>query len=419
MKEISYLKRIFQVYYKEKKSEIPLVNLFNQREFGFIPWDKMVMIRHKHFNEPDDFKNYLINYPPKHVYSSGTLYNDPANPNMKEKGYLGCDFLIDIDVDHFFTPCKKNHDLWYCNDCDKSGSGMPPNKCPKCGNNKFQSISWICEDCLHIAKNEILKLVNDFLIPDFGIQENELNITFSGHRGYHLKIETETIRALTSSQRREIVDYLTGDNISYDLLGLDDLESDLGLLEQNIDWSQKIVKKIKYILQNYQNDVLIELLRQPKFGLTNEIIEYILNNKESFLKSLWNIKGLGPKTWHTFLKGIIKDVGAEIDKPVSIDVHRLIRYPGSLHGKTGFKVQQLDLKELENFNPLDEENEEIDPIVFFSKNQNSKKYKVNEKIIPALKIKGEKFGPYKKDEIINIPHHVAVFLLCKEVVKLI
>lgn len=419
MNEISYLKRIFQAYYKQKKHEIPLVNLFNQREFGFIPWDKMVMIRHKHFNESEDFKNYLINNPPKHVYSSGTLYINPGNPNMNEKGFLGCDFLIDIDVDHFFTPCKNYHDLWYCKDCDKSGKGMPPNKCPKCGKNKFQSISWICQDCLNVAKNEILKLVNDFLIPDFGIEENELKISFSGHRGYHLKIANEKIRALSSSERREIVDYLTGDNISYDILGLDDLSSDLGLLDQNIGWSQKIIIRIKSLLRNYTNDVLVEILRQEKFGLNTEIIEYILNNKESFLKTLWNVKGLGLKTWHNFLEGIIKEVGAEIDKPVSIDIHRLIRYPGSLHGKTGFKVQQLSLKELEDFNPLDEKNHDIDPIIYFSEDVTLKEYKVIEKVIPAIKIKGETFGPYKKDEIITIPHHIAVFLLCKEVVKMI
>ncbi|MFX0059948.1 MAG: DNA primase small subunit domain-containing protein [Candidatus Hodarchaeota archaeon] len=419
MKEINYLQRLFQAYYKQKKNEIPLVNLYNQREFGFIPWDKMMMIRHKNFREPEDLKNYLIKNPPKHLFSSGTLYNDPGNPNMSEKGYLGCDFLIDIDVDHFFTPCKNHHDLWYCKDCENNGIGMPPDKCTKCGKTNIQNLSWICDDCLNVAKNEILKLVQDFLVPDFGIEEKDLKIAFSGHRGYHLKIENQKMRKISSSERREIVDYLTGDNISYDILGLDELGSDIGLLEQNVGWSQKIVKKIKHILLNYPRDVIIDLLRQEKFGLNTKIIEYIVNNKESFLKSLWEIEGLGLKTWHKFLDGIIKEVGAEIDKPVSIDVHRLIRYPGSLHGKTGFRVQQLNLKQLEDFNPLDEKNQDIDPIIFISEQENLKKYKIIEKVVPAIKIKGEIFGPYKKDEIINIPHHIAVFLLCKEVAKII
>jgi len=35
----------------------------------------------------------------------------------------------------------------------------------------------------------------------------------------------------------------------------------------------------------------------------------------------------------------------------------------------------------------------------------------------CTKIDGDKFGPYLKGEIVEVPHHIAVFLLCKEVAK--
>lgn len=45
---------------------------------------------------------------------------------------------------------------------------------------------------------------------------------------------------------------------------------------------------------------------------------------------------------------------AEIDEPVTTDIHRLIRFPYSLHGKTGLMVKPVAIGELKTFNPLDE-----------------------------------------------------------------
>ncbi|MGB5910580.1 MAG: DNA primase small subunit domain-containing protein [Promethearchaeia archaeon] len=416
MSDINYLKRLFQDYYRNKTNQIPLIDSLDQREFGFIPWDDIIIMnRHISFVNYEAFKNYLSKFSPRHIYSSGALYNNPDHSDMNKKGHLGCDFLIDIDVDHFYTPCKEDHDLWYCKNCGKNGMGMAPKKCPKCGTSQFKGLSWICEKCLSLAKNEIFKLIEDFLLPDFQINKEELKIVFSGHRGYHLKIENKKIRNLSSSERREIVDYLTGENISYEILGLSDLNSNLYFLEDNYGWTNKIINKIKKIIDNYPNDVLRKILSD--YGLNREIIEYILNDKNNFLKNLWKIKGLGEKTWVNFLDNITKNLGAKIDVPVSIDIHRLIRYPGSLHGSTGFRVQELNLSELESFNPLNENNLEIDPIVFAEKKDVKIKIEILENEVPSIKIKGKTYGPYNKGQIEIIPLHVAVFLLCKGVAK--
>jgi hypothetical protein len=74
---------------------------------------------------------------------------------------------------------------------------------------------------------------------------------------------------------------------------------------------------------------------------------------------------------------------------------------------------------LEKFNPLDELNEKLDPIVFASKKSLNHKLEITEKKIPQTKMKGEKFGPYEKGDKIEVPHHIAVYLLCKEVAKTI
>ena len=40
------------------------------------------------------------------------------------------------------------------------------------------------------------------------------------------------------------------------------------------------------------------------------------------------------------------------DEPVTGDVHRLIRLPGSLHGGSGLRVTTMTSKELEDFDPM-------------------------------------------------------------------
>ncbi|MFX1497258.1 MAG: DNA primase small subunit domain-containing protein [Promethearchaeota archaeon] len=417
-----FLKRLFQAYYKKYNTQIPVISSFNQREFGFIPWDKEIMIRHVGFESEEFLRNYLEKESPRHVFSSGTLYYKPDFPEMEFKGYKGCDLIIDIDADHFYTPCKKDHDIWICKECGKMDKGTnEDHKCPECGSIKIKSLTWICDSCLNIAKNEITKLIYNFLIPDFGVDIKQLKITFSGHRGYHLKIESERIRSLTSEERREISDYLTGNNISFEILGLNIRSGNIfGFSKESIGWSHKILLEFENLLS--KSDIEIEQFLSKNEFNSNQIKsfleskELIRNNILSREGRVWSIEGFHTlEQWTKFLKGIIKNVGVQIDEPVTIDTHRLIRYPGTLHGKTGFRVQEIDLNYLKDFNPLNEHNENLDPIVFKVDEKVTQKLEIVEELVPLTEIKGEKYGPYQKGEIIDVPHHIAVFLLCKEV----
>ncbi|MFX0164664.1 MAG: DNA primase small subunit domain-containing protein [Candidatus Hodarchaeota archaeon] len=384
------------------------------------------MMRHMGFNNKDNFINFLINNGPRHVYSSGAFYQIPENQNMDGKGYLGCDFIIDIDVDHFYTPCKEDHDLWNCRECGKSGTGMV-SKCPHCSKTKIQTITWICEECLNIAKNEIIKLLYNFLIPDFGISLDQMKIAYSGHRGYHLKVKDEKIRTLSSEERREIADYVSGENISFELLGLREKRGTIfGFSKENIGWSQKCLEKIKEILNKSDAEIHHILLNKRLFNLKADQITSFINFKDELLNiiqnntnNVWPSDNFGIKSWMNFLSGIVHEIGVEIDTPVTVDIHRLIRYPGSLHGKTGFKVQELNPDDLDNFNPLNEINERLDPIVFESKVETTQKIEITIPEVPATKIKEKVYGPYVMGQIIKVPHHIAVFLLCKEVAKTI
>ncbi|MFW9971099.1 MAG: DNA primase small subunit domain-containing protein [Candidatus Odinarchaeota archaeon] len=426
MPDHKYLKRIFQAYYKENRSEIQIPSLFENREFGFIPWEKQVMNRHIGFTSSVNLKNYFINNTPKHAYSSGSLFLNPENQDMQEKGYQGCDLIFDIDVDHFYTPCKEHHDIWYCKECGEKGKGMVE-RCPKCGKLKLKKLNWICEDCLNIAKNEIIKLIYNFLIPDFDISIDKMKIAFSGHRGYHLKVEDENIRTLSSDERREIIDYITGENISIEILGLQEKGGNIfGFSKNSIGWPQKIVKTLISLLSKSNIEIENILSDKRKFNLSQGLIENFINFKDNFYKIInndrnnnWTLVGFSMNAWNKFLKAMITEIGVQVDIPVSIDVHRLIRYPGSLHGSTGFRVQELYPDDLDNFNPLNEWNEKLDPIVFKSEKKIIQKIEITELELPITKMKGETYGPYTQGEKIEVPHYFAVFLLCKGVAKII
>ncbi|MDR0508224.1 MAG: DNA primase catalytic subunit PriS, partial [Candidatus Methanoplasma sp.] len=65
---------------------------------------------------------------------------------------------------------------------------------------------------------------------------------------------------------------------------------------------------------------------------------------------------LGRNTQETLVKIMKEDVApsltAEVDKPVTPDIKRIIRLPGSIHGKTGLRVTPITRQQLTGFDPL-------------------------------------------------------------------
>ncbi len=418
MESIRFVKRLFQAYYKDQQKSLPSVSNLLKREFAFIPWENNIMIRHLGFKSLDFLTDYLINNVPKHMYSSASLYELPGASKMDNKNYLGCDLIFDIDADHLDTTCKEKHDFWECKSCKQSGTGLSPKFCPNsdCKSTKFKKITWICEECLEKAKKEIFKLINEFLEPDFGINKDSCFVFFSGHRGYHLHIENEKLRKLSSHERREIVDYITGNNISLSVFGL--RKSDRGISYFNqykLGWPRKIMLKLKNIL-SIENEVELRnrlnhypLSKKQKNTLIKERKD-IIDNIVKKQRDNWILLGFGIITWENLLLSLAKNIGADIDIPVTIDIHRLIRYPGSLHGSSGFKVVGIEYKNLESFDPFS------DPVIFSKKNFLKLEIIVPE--VPKTRVREITWGPFKMGEVLDLPHDIGIFLLCKNVATL-
>ena len=146
---LRFIQDKFAEYYANNVIQPP--SSIEQREFGFLLFKEKIMVRHKGFENTDALNHFLRTTVPLHVYYSSAYYERPEE-EMDEKGWLGADLIFDIDADHIPTPCGKIHDAWTCTNCGFIGKGPSPEKCPKCGEQKFSQQTWLCETCLASAK---------------------------------------------------------------------------------------------------------------------------------------------------------------------------------------------------------------------------------------------------------------------------
>jgi DNA primase small subunit len=203
------------------------------------------------------------------------------------------------------------------------------------------------EKALEVAKREVKKLLQ-VLKLDFGVKEPE--VYFSGSRGYHVHVCEEEFLKLDSAERREIVDYLTLNN-------------------------PKILQKKKIMDSNIALRVFAYLRQKKK-----------LDGKE-LLKALQNPED------------VLEKFRIYIDAPVTADVKRLIRMPGTLHGKTGLKVVKVE--DIESFNPLK------DAIAFGEE-------KIRLRVLKKIKIEiGEEKFNFDAGETAEIPEYAGIYFLCR------
>lgn len=392
----AFIQAKFKEYYEKNSASIQPPASIEKREFGFLLLKERIMLRHKSFKTVEDLRDSLKRIVPSDVYYSSAYYERPEE-EMQEKGWLGADLIFDIDADHISTPCAKTHDTWTCTNCKTTGRGTPPEKCPACNQQKFEEKAWPCEVCLESAKEETVKLI-DALTRDFGLSLKETTLSFSGHRGYHLHVESKEILTLDSMGRKEIVDYIVGIGLEPQLHGLSRIS---GPNLDDFGWRGRIARGTYEYLLNVTPEEL------EKIGLSKGAIQSLSKNREHILES-WKykgpwamIRGVGIESWSRIVEQAVKKQAAKIDTVVTTDVHRLIRLTNTLHGKTGLKKTEVPIAAIEEFDPLKS-------AVAFPRD--TTKIFVYE--APDFRIGDESFGPYRNREV-ELPMAAALFLLCK------
>lgn len=343
----SFIRQKFSEYYARGGIYIP--RRFAEREWAFVSIDSLpdfVMNRHIAFESEIEVRGYLIKNPPLHAYYSSAYYENPGAERMDEKGWGGADLIFDIDADHL----------------------------PKGG--------------LSEAKKQIIRLY-DLLEEDFGVKD--MIIVFSGGRGYHIHVYDEEFLGLGSNERREIVDYLMLDSLEFS-----------EALPQASQYARVAGCMAKIIERSISQGKAMEVfgLRKKTFEKLGEIFS---RNRDSIYRGDFRVL---PKTVRKRLYGIFNKctdyLRIHVDPPVTADVKRLIRLPGSLHGKTSLRVTELTRDEVESFNPFE------DAVIF-----GDEQVRVRVKTGVRFRLMGEEFRLAKGKHV--LPEFAALYLICRNV----
>ncbi len=378
-KSALFVSGLLKQYYARATGIAPK-NIAN-REFGFGDFEKKIAFRHYAFGSESDLKSYLVRNAPPYVSYSGAEYQKPDGRPMESKGLLGSELVFDLDSSDIKLECKKEH-----ND------------------------NWICEKCLEAVKGQTIKLIEDFLVPDFGFSEKEMEINFSGNRGYHVHISSDMVYGLDSDERKAIANYIAGKGIElstfFPALGVRGVRLD-GPKPTDAGWGGKLANVVIAAL-NKGPDALIGLGIEKRYAnmLYKNRVEVILG----ITTGNWDKVRIPNKAqfWSNVLGSIAIAQSSSIDRNVTSDVHHLIRLPSTIHGDTGLVAKKISsFSALNGFDPMKE------AIVF-----SGSTVRVATQKVPAFSMGGAQLGPYENEKP-ELPAYAAAYLIMKRLATLL
>ncbi|WP_214084180.1 DNA primase small subunit PriS [Methanoculleus sp.] len=362
---LEFVKQRFTEYYQRPNLTVP--SSLEQREWGFVFFDaaaEVRMRRHMAFVDPLELGAYVKNLVPAHVYYSTAYYQTPSAPTMNDKHWAGADLIFDLDADHIV----------------RGPYAM----------------------MLARVKEETEKLLG-MLTDELGFARNHIRVAFSGGRGYHIHVTDIAVRGWGSPERREVVDYVCG-------IGLDP-----GVMLApgggETGWRQRYAEALRAHL--------LWLAGLDPAGATASLAGLEGIGKRTAAEFLADLDALLGKDPRDLLKNRVvqaiaaapdfeerlRDAGARADEPVTTDIKRLIRTPGSLHGGSGMRVVPLDIRDFADFDPL------VDAVVF-----GDREVRVDVKANFATSLLGNTYT--LKAGVQSVPEALAVFLCCRNMAEI-
>ncbi len=313
------------------------------REWMFIPFGGAPPLRHKSFSGVEQVRTFLSERAMHSVFYSTAYWKRPFEMKMADKLWQGADLIFDLDGDHLPGVT------------DKDFPGM-----------------------LEVIHEQAWSLWNDFLEPEFGFKEEHLQVTFSGHRGFHLHYRDPALFHLDSEARRELVSHIRGEGVDVKgglaryhdegaqgwtkriRNGMDDMIHTLTGISNKTESSSEDLKRLETGLQS-----LLDREGQTSQRTAESIrkLADVVNHHDRVQRlkaGRFELLGKYQSLFLNLLKSdtsVVLGSAGETDEVVTIDVRRQIRWPTSLHGKSGMRVSEFPLSRLDPdgsnpYNPL-------------------------------------------------------------------
>ena len=361
---LEFVKQRFAGYYQRQSLTVP--SSLEQREWGFVFFDpaEVRMRRHMAFADPLELGAYVKNLVPAHVYYSTAYYQTPSAPTMNEKHWAGADLIFDLDAD--------------------------------------QIVRGPYAMMLARVKEETEKLLG-MLTDELGFSRNHIRIVFSGGRGYHVHVTDIAVRGWGSAERREVIDYVCG-------IGLDP-GAMLAPGGSRTGWRQRYADALRTCLSGLA-------ARDPAAAAAYlaGLPDVSKRAAAEFLADPDALRGKDPEDLreNRVVRAIaaapefeerLRNAGARADEPVTTDIKRLIRTPGSLHGGSGMRVVPLDIRDFAEFDPL------VDAVVFGDRD-----VRLDVKANFTVSLLGNTYA--LKGGVETVPEALAVFLCCRNMAEI-
>ncbi len=349
---LAWARGVFARYYAA--ADVPLPTRLARREFAAFPFAvETMMRRHATLRSPEEFRAFLAREVPRHVYYSSAYYRFPDGPTMAAKEWLGADLIFDLDADHLRGAETRDY------------AGQ-----------------------LALVKDRLLRLVDDFLFGDFGVDPDATSFVFSGGRGYHVHVRDERFLALSSPERRELVDYILGTGVD-PMVAVEHGREDVrrghtaAVLDEESGpaaggsalartrrlappdapgWKGRTTRAFLEVLGRWEALPVGAVADELKgFGVPPAVARrwarlLVTERGAEKIRASLTLdvfrKDLPAELLEAIVGRAVIEVQGETDAPVTTDIHRLIRLPGSLHGGTGLRVVPLARDAIPAFDPF-------------------------------------------------------------------
>jgi DNA primase small subunit len=272
-----------------------------------------------------------------------------------------------------------------------------------------------CDACLNKVREQMVRLVEEFLLPDFGLTRSELQVSFSGSRGFHVRAYKKEMEPLGRDERREIVDYIEGGGLSFEAF------FDSNFKVEQLPLRRTIFERLTGPTPSSSGYAgkfarrVVALAAEPASAVQ---ISPKLKNKERAAKFVEGVKAgdwskvdlQGERAALASIFESLKVQSArelETDANVTFDTAKILRMPDTIHGGSGLLAKTIPMGvDLGSYEPMQQ-------ALAFRMDRVEKV--MTSRAIPSISLGGQTFDAMESGKSVELPQAYAVYLVCKKV----